>query len=273
MDNTLTALTQAITDFVAHDPRNAMAAHGGMRMYDKPLVAVAAADDEWFSRFSEAGIIGPHYMPPDVWLPGAQSVICWFLPFTKTVRDTNRAPGLPSEEWASARIDGEVFNNALRDFVADWLKSHGGEAAAPAADQRFAVVNRIPNWSERHAAFVAGLGTFGLHRALITEKGSAGRLGSVVTTLKLEPTLRPYTRYDEYCPFLTSQQAQTITGGKTKCGACIRRCPSHAISIDGKDHEVCGGFIDNEVLPLFAPRYGCAKCNVGVPCESGIPPI
>lgn len=273
MDNTLVALTQAITDFVVHDPRNAMAAHGGMRMYEEPIVAVAAADDEWFNRFTEPGIIGPHYMPPEAWLPGAQSVVCWFLPFTKAVRDTNRAPGLPSEEWASARIDGEAFNNALKSFAVSWISSHGSEAAAPTTDKRFAVVNRIPNWSERHAAFVAGLGTFGLHRALITEKGTAGRLGSVITTLKLEPTARPYTRFDEYCPFLTSQQAQAISGGKLKCGACIRRCPSGAINENGKDNETCGGFIDTEVLPLFAPRYGCAKCNIGVPCESRIPKL
>jgi epoxyqueuosine reductase QueG len=210
-------------------------------------------------------------MPLNEWLPGAQSVVCWYLPFTKAVRDTNRAPGLPSEEWASARIDGEAFNNALRHFAAGWLKSQGGEAVAPIIDKRFSVVNHIPNWSERHAAFVAGLGTFGLHRALITEKGTAGRLGSVVTTLKLEPTSRPYTRFDEYCPFLTHQQAETVSGKKLKCGACIRRCPPGAITENGKDHDTCGGFIENEVLPLFAPRCGCAKCNVGVPCEGGIP--
>jgi epoxyqueuosine reductase QueG len=271
MDNTLESLIQVITNFVEQDPRNAMAAHGGMQMYDVPLVGVAAADDEWFARFTEPGIVGPQYLGPREWLPGAQSVVCWFLPFTKAVRDTNRAPGLPSEEWASARIDGEDFNNALRIFVTGWLKDMGADALPPAYNKRFAVVNRLPNWSERHAAFVAGLGTFGLHRALITEKGTAGRLGSVITTLELEPSSRPYTRYNEYCPFLTQRQAESISGGKMKCGACIRRCPSAAISEDGKNHDICSAFIDNEVMPLFAPRDGCAKCNVGVPCESSIP--
>lgn len=253
------------------DPGNAMAAHGGMRMYEEPLVAVAAANDEWFIRFTESGIVGPRYMTPDTWLAGAQSVVCWFLPFTKIVRDTNRAPGLPSEEWASAKIDGEAFNNALKLFVTDWLHRHSAEAVAPTCDKRFSVVNRLPNWSERHAAFVAGLGTFGLHRALITAKGTAGRLGSVISTLKLDPTPRPYTRHDEYCPFLSQLPEQKAAGKKPKCGACIRRCPAHSISESGKAHDICSDFIDNEVLPLYAPRYGCAKCNVGVPCEAGIP--
>ncbi len=274
MDITLPALEKVLTDFVENDPRNAMAAHDGMRMYDAPLLGVATADDEWFSRFTEPGIVGLCHMPPQEWLPGAQSVICWFLPFTKAVRDTNRPAGLPSEEWVSARIDGEVFNNALKIHVVNWLKGHGAAAVAPTVDKRFTVINRVPNWSERHAAFVAGLGTFGLHRALITRKGTAGRLGSVITALRLAPTPRPYTRFDEYCPFLTQQQAESITGsGKPKCGACMRRCPPGAISADGKNHDICSGFIDSEVLPLFAPRYGCAKCNVGVPCESGIPKV
>jgi epoxyqueuosine reductase QueG len=271
MDDLVTTLAAAITDFVAHDERNAMAAHNGMRIFDAPLAGVAAADDGWFARFAEPGIVGPGHMTPGEWLIGARSVLCWFLPFTQAVRDSNRAPGLPSEEWTSSRIDGEAFNNALRAFAADWLKGRGGEALAPALDPRYAVKSRVPNWSERHAAFAAGLGTFGLHRALITQKGTAGRLGSVITTLSLAPTPRPYARFDEYCPFLTRREAETVTGGRVKCGACIRRCPAGAISERGKDHALCSDFMDREVLPLYAPRYGCAKCNVGVPCESGLP--
>ena len=75
MNSTLTALTQALTGFVQNDPRNAMPAHGGMRIYDAPLLGVAAADDEWFARFTEPGIVGEEYLGPGEWLPGAQSVV------------------------------------------------------------------------------------------------------------------------------------------------------------------------------------------------------
>lgn len=33
----------------------------------------------------------------------------------------------------------------------------------------------------------------------------------------------------------------------------------------------CAYYLDNVVQPLFKPRYGCAKCNISVPCEHGIP--
>ncbi|MCE1253820.1 MAG: epoxyqueuosine reductase, partial [Anaerolineae bacterium] len=72
---------------------------------------------------------------------------------------------------------------------------------------------------------------------------------------------RPYTRYDEYCLFLTGK----------KCRACMRRCPPAAITETGKNHQICSDYIDREILTRFAPRYGCAKCNISVPCEHKIP--
>lgn len=250
-----------LAEFVAKSTHNALAAFGGMRIYDAPLVGFAAADDKLFEEFCSPGIVGPGFMLPREWLPGARTVISFFLPFTKEVRDSNRLPGLPSEEWVTARIDGEAFNNEVRAFLAGFLSDMGAGAAAPCIDPRFRVVKRVSNWSERHVAYAAGLGTFGLHRALITEKGSAGRIGSVITTLELEPTKRPYDRYDAYCLFLT----------EGKCGACIRRCPPQAISESGKDHAVCSDYIDREILTRWTPRYGCAKCNIRVPCEASIP--
>lgn len=257
------SLEAALAAFVASDPGNAMPAHDNMRMYDAPLVGVAAAGDAYFAAFTSPDIIGECFLAPKEWLPGARTVISYFLPFTEEVRKSNRRPGLPSQEWASARIDGEVFNNVVRRFLIAYLEAQGTEAMSPALDARFRVVSRIPNWSERHAAFVAGLGTFSLCRSLITSKGTAGRIGSVITTLSLPATERPYQSYYEYCPFLT----------KGKCGACIRRCPPKAISPAGKDNRICGDYIDNDVLPLFAPRYGCAKCNTAVPCEYKIPAL
>ncbi len=98
----------------------------------------------------------------------------------------------------------------------------------------------------------ASLKPFGLSTCLITEKGTAGRLGSVVTTLPLRPDARPYTRYDEYC---------------TRCGMCAQRCFAGSIDREkGKDRGVCERLLDERKIQ-HAPRYGCGKCNVRVPCE------
>ena len=112
------------------------------------------------------------------------------------------------------------------------------------------------NWSERHAAYVCGLGTFSLTRAIITQKGTAGRLGSIITDLELEPDPRPYTGLYDYC---------------TRCGACIRRCPVQAISLEGgKLQDPCNQR-SAMLRERYAPRYGCGKCQTGIPCQSRIP--
>lgn len=256
-----------MAEFVTRDSRNAMPAHGGMAIYEQPLTAFADASDPIFEQLKTKDVLGPQFIVPKAWLTSAAAVVSYFLPFTKEVRASNRLPGMVSEEWASARIDGEAFNNALRLFVADFLRCEGYEAVAPSLDPRFSVSVPpeggcgVSNWSERHVAYVAGLGTFGLHKGLITQKGSAGRFGSVVTSLPLAPTKRPYSGAFDYCPYITEE----------KCGSCVARCPARAITPTGKDKEICARYIDTEVRPRFAPRYGCAKCNVAVPCEAGIP--
>ncbi|MPM73368.1 hypothetical protein SDC9_120348 [bioreactor metagenome] len=119
-------------------------------------------------------------------------------------------------------------------------------------------VSYTSNWSERHVAYVCGLGTFSLSKGLITEKGVSGRFGSLVTTAPLTVTPRAYSELYEYCVF---------------CGACARNCPAEAIAIDpevGKRHAPCAAFLD-EYRPQYAPRYGCGKCQVRVPCRDGIP--
>lgn len=255
-----------LEEFVQTDPRNAMPAHGGMRIYDAPLIGFASAGDPMFETLAQPEIFGAQLIRPGEWLSGAKTVLSYYLPFTKEVRTTNRAQGLPSEEWASARIDGETFNRAVGEFLVALLAELGADAVAPLIDPRFATGYtgpnkvKISNWSERHAAHIAGLGTFGLHRALITEKGSAGRFGSVVTTLAVEPTKRQYAGPFDYCAYLT----------KGKCGVCIQRCPAHAIADGAKDNLLCAAYVDM-TKEMFKPRYGCAKCNIAVPCETGIP--
>ena len=168
------------------------------------------------------------------------------------MREANRLLGLPATEWLYGRIEGERFNVALREFVVHLFIDAGYDAAAPALDARYNVTNRRSNWSERHVAYIAGLGTFSLSCSLITKQGSAGRLGSVVVSAELAPTPRTYQSVDEYC---------------TRCGSCIPRCPPLAITERGKDHAVCSDYLDR-VKVRYSPRYGCGKCQTGVPCEA-----
>jgi epoxyqueuosine reductase len=253
----LTDLTRAAAEFTRESQLNYVADLGGLQIFEAPLIAAATANanDPLFTTLKDPAAVGSHHLLPAEWLPSARTVIAYFLPFTPAVRQANRGQGDPATEWLYGRIEGQVFNNALSRFLADKLAAAGYAAAIPAQDARFAVSSRRSNWSERHVAFIAGLGTLSLNCSIITAKGAAGRLGSVITDLALEPTTRAYSDKYEYC---------------SHCGACIRRCPPQAIDEAGKSHPVCSDYLDS-ILARFKPRYGCGKCQTGVPCEDRIP--
>ena len=237
----------------------------GLRMYEAPSAGVASAGDALFETFRRADVVGPHFILPGEWLPDARSVVSLFFPFTQRVNESNAAlPKYPSDEWLHARIEGQAFIGSVMGQLKDELEAAGFATVVPSADPRFSATEgqkggRWPgvayssNWSERHAAYACGLGTFGLSKGLITKRGVAGRYGSLVTMLNLPPTPREYSGIYDWC---------------SMCGACARLCPAGAISLEtGKAHPPCSAFVD-ETKIKYKPRYGCGKCQVAVPCQS-----
>jgi len=240
----------------------------GMKIFDAPLLGFGAADDPMFAELADPAVVSTTYRQPNEWLPGARTVISYFLPFTEDVRRSNRGNGEPSPEWMHGRIDGQAFVAEVGPFLVDRIEAAGGHALCPAVDARFEAVTDgrgdplashsayYSNWSERHTAFICGLGTFSLSRGIITKKGMTGRFGSVICDLALPPTPRAYTELEEYC---------------IHCGRCVDRCPVRAISLSaGKEHAPCHEMLER-MKGHHAPYFGCGKCQCGVPCEAGIP--
>ena len=242
----------------------------GLRLLERPLIACSAADDPLYRALKRPEAVGPWHMSPEEWLPGARSVLAFFFPFPREISRSNGRGDRPSPQWLHGRIEGQALMGRLCRFLAETLEAAGWRAVVPALDPRFAYVEtagsdpRFPpeaafssRWSERHAAYVSGLGTFGLSRGLITEKGTCGRFASVITDMPCPPTPRPYTGLYDYC---------------TRCGACAVRCPVDAISPEaGKDQAVCKVYVD-WTKREYAPRYGCGKCQILTPCRDRIPP-
>lgn len=267
-----------INELFATLPRNVLtqqdaipAQYVGTVLFDAPLVGFGAADDALFDEYKKGGVIGPWHMSPNEWLGGAQSVISLFFPISEQVRASNRSMKTQaSAQWTYARIEGQRYITQFTKALEAWLAENGVRVCVPANDPRFAGVRFGKGidgyemdetifgsrWSERHAAYVCGLGTFGLSKGLITKKGIAGRFASVIVDLQLPADKRAYTDIYEYC---------------TRCGACAARCHVNAIDLEhGKDHMICGKEQDRSSV-IHAPRYGCGLCQVGVPCETGIP--
>ena len=242
----------------------------GQRLYDDPIIAIGAADDPLWEGLKAPQAVGHLFTTPREWMAGAKCVVSYFAPFSDFVVQGNRRDDVAvGNGWLYARVEGQVFLTEINHFLEKWFESQGVTALSPYASDKFRYVfeagscddiadkslSFTSNWSERHVAFVCGLGTFGLSKGLITERGVAGRFGSVIVDAPLNVTPRPYTEIYEYC---------------TMCGACMR-CPGGAITLeDGKSHTACSAYV-NKMREKYAPRFGCGKCQVKVPCERGIP--
>lgn len=237
------------------------------QIFEEPLIGIGDAEDPLFGEYKKEDIIGPWFVTPKEWFSEAKSVISIFFPFTETLRENNRSiPKEPAPIWNYGRLEGQEFINHMVDDLCEYIKFLGYETVIPTrsklpetiADRKFKPTNKnvfISHWSERHAAYVCGLGMFGLSKGLITKKGMAGRITSVLISVELKADVRPYKEIYEYC---------------IMCGACIHRCPSNAISETGKDNVVCKNHMET-FKEKFYPRTGCGKCQVKVPCEHQIP--
>lgn len=273
-------LQQIVTSFI-HSPENTLGNAAGDPAFDEPLLGFARGDDPIFDDYKEH--VGPfHWTPleafrqgyPDAQIqPASLTVISWVLPQTaRTRRDNRRETFYPSESWARARFFGEPVNDALRRIVVAWFHQQGIGALAPVLlptwsrkdSPRFVWAS---TWSERHMAYAAGLGTFGLCDGLITPKGKAMRVGSVLAaTAALPVAPRPYSDHHAYCLFYNSGT----------CRACIERCPVGAITTSGHDKRRCREHVHQIATPYVRKHYGfdgygCGLCQTGVPCEAGIP--
>jgi epoxyqueuosine reductase QueG len=252
----------------------------GEPAWGAPLLGYARGNDSLFEQLKND--IGDFYWTPaDAYqlaypdeeiAPSALTVISYILPQTKATRtDQAAATEFPAERWARSRFHGEEFNCALRLHLAEQLTLAGYPAVAPERlpdfdyqqSERFGIAS---NWSERHTAWVAGLGTFGLSDGLITKVGKAVRFGSVVVKMNLDETPRSYTGHQDWC----------LWYAKGSCGVCMRRCPVDAITNEGHDKSKCFAYIRNVTTPYVLENYGtgatpCGLCQVKIPCEEKSP--
>ncbi len=250
------------------------------KLFDRPIVGVADAHDPWFARFKK--VIGEFYWTPQEALnlvaadARARSVISWCLPTSSVAREANaKETQVPARSWAYVRTFGEKFVTRLRHGMEERLRDLGFATLAPAVASQNEIredpdVGLSCCWSERHTAMVSGLGTFGISGGLITIRGVAHRLGSVVTEASIPSTPRPYGD----SPF-----AWCLRMSRETCGDCIPRCPAGSIgaTVQERDKTACQkqlfDVVASQGKKLFGweGAYGCGLCQTAVPCEDRNP--
>ncbi|MFC2006768.1 epoxyqueuosine reductase [Chloroflexota bacterium] len=277
-------IEQEIREFLQTSPDSHLSFLNDYVMWDEPLLGFADGDDAIFTKYRT--IIAPEHLTPREALAKAYnkspedmllhlSVISWILPAVEETRKSNRTEvRAPSRLWSHTRWYGEKFNEKLRAHLVTLLTGMGYLAVAPLSQPYFKTYasdnGPYSNWSERHIAYAAGLGTFSLSDGLITECGIAHRCGSVVTSLVLPVSLRTASSPYSNCLFYVG----------INCRACINRCPAAAINEKGHDKNRCQQYLRDigYSRESFKDGYddeksvaGCGLCLTKVPCESQNP--
>lgn len=223
-------------------------------MWKKPIVAFADANDFLFKDLKT--IIDRSHKMPNELLPNARSIISYFIPFYESVGKSNEDGLIASQEWAISYIETNQLIVDLNEFMKQELNKMGIESYIIPPTHNFDEEKLISWWSHKHVAYIAGLGKFGLHKMIITDKGCCGRLGSIITNMRCEANKR---KVEEYCLYFHNKS----------CGRCIEKCLFNALKIDEFDRKKC-----YNICLKNAKRYSrlgladvCGKCVVSLPCS------
>jgi epoxyqueuosine reductase len=276
-----------IERFLAEPENNTLGPGTTGRSWDGFLLGFSSGADELYSFWKEH--IGTfHWTPAEAFAlaataesggafaaapPEELTVVSLALCQTEEAKAANRAEiRFPSELWARSRMYGQRHNIALQKALAAVLTARGYPAVAPAAlpeygERQSPSYGQASTWSERHVAYTSGLGTFGLCGGLITTRGQAVRLGSVIVRADIEPTPRPYADPFAYCLHYHAGAG---------CSDCADRCPAGSVSESGRNKAACAKHLEPATQEYVAREYGfrgygCGMCQTGVACESGIP--
>lgn len=246
--------SQWLIDYVAAYPEK----YDQIAIWRNPIMACAPADER-FQRLKKI-TVPDHALPQDL-LPGAKTVLIWFIPFKKHIQMDNTRGKRPALSWGRAYLSTNGMIERAGSAIKGMIESEGGKAALTPATHNFDKERLVSLWSHKHLGHLSGLGRYGNNCQLITPVGCCGRMGSLVTDLDLGDH-----------PMVTAKELCLIKAGK-KCGKCIKACPIDALSEEGMDRTVCYSRLRENYHLLMEPdglpdtTDVCAKCQVGMPCS------
>ncbi len=218
-----------------------------------PHFAIADAD-AWDTDPLVSATIPSAQRPRSI-MPSAKSVVVIWVPVSPTIIHT--APSIYYREHYKTL---NTLLDVTSQRIATMLDAAGYDAAYVPRDGYHGIegLRKDPSsfFSHRHAAYLAGLGTFGINNVLLTEThGPRVRFASVITSADLP--------------------AGKLSNNKlcTECMRCVRECPAGALSGDtypeGLDKALCversGALAKRGISP-------CGRCIAVCPVGKAVEP-
>ena len=246
-----TLITNKIIEYVKSYPDR----KNVKNIWKEPIVGFADANGSYISALKE--IVTPEHLLPGDFMENPNIVISYYIPFTEELATLNMnvEGNLAAREWSDAYNLTNTMIHDINQHIVEWLTDIGYRAASPTGvvfDKKLI----LSNWSQRHIAYAAGLGTFGINNMLISEKGCCGRYGSVVVDISVESDR-----------ILTEERCLYKKNGS--CKKCVKNCFSGALTTEGFDRKKCF-----EICMMNDAKTGadvCGKCDIDIPCAFKAP--
>ncbi|MDR1353781.1 MAG: hypothetical protein LBK05_10920, partial [Treponema sp.] len=225
-------------------------------LWKEPVIEIISARDEKLAALKEA-VSEEHLMPCDI-LPDAKSVISFFIPFQDEIVKSNIGGTRASKEWAAAYVKTNDVIKTINNRIEILMEQSGNKAGKIPATHNFDTERLISDWSHRHIAYIAGMGTFGMNNMLITRNGCCGRFGSIIINYQFENYKRKETK--EKC-------LHKINGS---CGICQKKCEMNAYENNVFNRQRCyKKCLENaEYYKTLGYADVCGKCLAGLPCST-----
>lgn len=228
-------------------------------MWREPQVGFTDANHPEFSFLKE--IVHPSHFLPSDFMDSPTVVLCYFLPFSSEVIESNRSGNFASKLLIEVSHHSETVSAVINDALIGEMQDYGYRAVKPNEINGIDDQSSIVYWSHEHIAWLGGMGTFGAHNRLITDYGCNGHYSSLITDLLVAPDTK-----------LSEENCLLKRNGR--CGMCFERCVGDALSLRGYSCDKCQDmllraktYFRDEGIVLENKEVLCEKCAAGVPCS------
>lgn len=224
----------------------------GLPYFREPLLGIARVNNRYLRQLKN--LVHPDHLLPEDILPGARAVVAYYLPFKKYIVDENRGGSSASRLWAEVYIRTNRLLAGIAVEIAAELAGDGFKCAWEKPTHNFDEELLVSYWSHKHVAFACGIGRFGRNHLLITDRGCAGRIGSLVT----DWVPGSDSGDGEKDPFYPCPE---------KCSYCFKACPAGALGDKSLNKAACYRVLleNDRLYPDLELCDVCGKCATG-PC-------